>query len=163
MGKKLLLGLVLVSLGAGGLLAQESQKNMVSIGLNFSSGVFEPAIFPGMTFEYGYFLSEAFSLGFSLGTNTLFTPYAEAKGTWYPNSGAFFAGLGLGIWGFMPGMLPAHPAPMISPEIGWRIADGNPSKWIVVAGYKARGIIASREADIPWLLTEVSVRAGYRY
>ena len=166
MGKKLLLGLVLIVLSGEILPARELSKNMVTFGINSPNPLF---FFPpgslGWNMGYGLFLNEKISLGIDMGTLIKGIQYAEAKGDWYPGSGLFHIGLGFGalrLSGILADFFPTSPSSFISAKVGWRIDIGNPNGWILVPGIKARVPINRPEWSIP-VLPEFSVRLGYSF
>ena len=154
-----------VFLLANNIFGQEAKKNAVIMGMNFSG-----AYISNFSIGYERYLTDNFTVFFDLGTNIYFWPYGEIQGRWYPWAKTFFAGLGLGIFGFntpnfySPPSLPS--APMTSLSIGWKFDIGKSNNWVLIPGFTARIILDVRDINsvhIEFGVPEISLKIGRKF
>ena len=161
--KKVLLCILLILVCVLNIFGHETLKNTIYFGIGFFGSVqqyFE--FFPGLNLEFERSINEMFSVSMIFGTDIIIVPYVEIMGRWHPWSGAFFAGLGLGIWALFPLVIePIHTfLPMITPNIGWKFNEGDQNRWVVKMSIGNRIILPYGNE---FLFTQINIGIGYKF
>ena len=130
MAKKWVLGLVLATLVAGGVFAQEAPKNWISgqVGLINGGAGYERVITPSLSVG-----GEAYFNSFFIIWNSF---AVEGYAKFYPFKGKFYAKVGLGFGTVTTIDLNASTSPttsgfLIDPGIGWKIDVGKPGSFFI--------------------------------
>ena len=140
---------------------QESSKNVVSIGINFSA---QPRfdfydLSPGVSIEYERLLNNYFSVGLDIGMEMSFIwPYAEIQGHWYPWAKMFFVGFGLGVFGWFL---------TISLDIGWKINIGKANRLVIISSTAVRKFLGDIGQPFYYIfipnIVEFCLKIGYKF
>ena len=153
MAKKWVLGLILATLVAGGVFAQEAPKNWISgqVGLINGGAGYERVITPSLSIGGEVYFNSFFIIWNSLAV--------EGYARFYPFKGKFYGKLGLGFgtvsgteevetgWGGKASWFYQTTGFLIDPGIGWKIDVGKPGAFFIEPKVSVPIVLGKKEYD----------------